>query len=119
MLQYAPRISNGRNHLGLCALQGVNIFGGNVIAITQQALWGRACDYAAVDGGRNINYKKVVQDSLKKEGYSAFFTAEKWFARVLMNAPAQGTIPWFYNEVLPMGEPAVMGIAEKFYGVKE
>jgi len=21
-----------------------------------------------------------------------------------MNAPAQGTIPWFYNEILPLGE---------------
>jgi hypothetical protein len=25
-----------------------------------------------------------------------------------MNAPAQGTLPWFYNEVLPFGEPAFM-----------
>lgn len=94
---------------------GVNIFGGNVIAITQQALWGRACDYAAAEGGRKIDYKKVVQTSLKAEGYSAFFTLEKWFARVLMNAPAQGTIPWFYNEVLPMGEPAVIGAAASIY----
>jgi hypothetical protein len=96
---------------------GVNIFGGNVIAITQQALWGRVLDYGAEGGGQKINYKEVIKSSLKKEGYSgkhraantfpviaclnnfsyptlraaAFFTLEKWFARVLMNAPAQGS----------------------------
>ena len=31
---------------------GMNIFIGNSIAITQQALWGRALDYMAVGGGR-------------------------------------------------------------------
>jgi len=25
-----------------------------------------------------------------------------------MNAPAQGVLPWFYNEVLPLGEDAVL-----------
>eukprot|EP01052_Picozoa_sp_SAG31_P040320 SAG31_NODE_5810_length_2316_cov_1.689671_2_plen_62_part_00 len=61
----------------------------------------------------------MVSESLKKEGYSAFFTMEKWFARVLMNAPAQGTIPWFYNQVLPLGEPAVMGAVSTIYGVNK
>jgi hypothetical protein len=69
---------------------GLNIFGGNVVAITQQALWGRALDYGGVDGGRKINYRAVVAEGVKKEGWSAFFTPSKWFARVLMNAPAQG-----------------------------
>ena len=69
---------------------GFNIFGGNVVGITQQALWGRALDYGGVDGGRNINYRAVISEGLKKEGPSAFFTPAKWFARVLMNAPAQG-----------------------------
>ena len=39
---------------------------------------------------------------------AAFFTPAKWFSRVLMNAPAQGTIPWFYNQVLPIGERPFM-----------
>ena len=43
-------------------------------------------------------------EGLSKEGVAAFFTPAKWFSRVLMNAPAQGTIPWFYNQVLPIGE---------------
>ena len=35
---------------------GTNIFFGNVIAITQQALWGRALDYGAVNGGTSIHF---------------------------------------------------------------
>ena len=31
-----------------------------------------------------------------------------------MNAPAQGLLPWFYNEVLPLGENSVM-MAVKAY----
>ena len=65
---------------------------GNVIAITQQSLWGRALDYAAVGGGRAVSYPAVIRDSLKAEGFSAFFTPSKWFTRVLMNAPIQGTV---------------------------
>ena len=84
----------------------MNIFGGNVIAITQQALWGRSLDYLAKHG--QINYSSVVRDGLQKEGMKAFFTGPKWFSRVLMNAPAQGVLPWFYNEILPLGEDTVM-----------
>ena len=69
---------------------GFNIFGGNVVAITQQALWGRALDYGGLNGGQKINYRAVVKEGLEKEGWAAFFTPAKWFARVLMNAPAQG-----------------------------
>ena len=89
---------------------GVNIFFGNVVAITQQALWGRALDYAGApaNGGRPVDYRAVIGDGLKHEGAAAFFTPSKWFARVLMNAPIQGTVPWFYNEVLPLGESAVL-----------
>lgn len=82
---------------------GLNIFTGNVVAITQQALWGRSLDYLRENG--NIRYKSVISNGLKNEGISAFFTVPKWFSRVLMNAPAQGTLPWFYNEILPIGEP--------------
>ena len=39
----------------------MNIFVGNVIAITQQALWGRSLDYCNVGGGRNIVYSEVTQ----------------------------------------------------------
>lgn len=92
---------------------GVNIFLGNVVAITQQALWGRALDYAVSgpNAARNINYRSVIQDGYKKEGRSAFFTGPKWASRVLMNAPVQGTLPWFYNEVLPLGEGYVLSAA--------
>ena len=83
---------------------GLNIFCGNVVAITQQALWGRALDDCAVGGGRAISYARVVREGLATDGLGAFFTPSKWSTRVLMNAPAQGTIPWFYNEVLPLGE---------------
>jgi hypothetical protein len=85
---------------------GMNIFVGNVVAITQQALWGRSLDYLAQHG--KICYRSVVKEGLSKEGLAAFFTGPKWFSRVLMNAPAQGTLPWFYNEILPMGEGVVL-----------
>ena len=84
----------------------MNMFVGNAFAITQQALWGRSLDYLS-DKGR-ICYRSVVQEGLRKEGPAGFFTGPKWFSRVLMNAPAQGTLPWFYNEVLPLGERAVL-----------
>ena len=93
----------------------VNIFFGNVIAITQQSLWGRALDAAAQDGGRNINYRHVISQSLKTEGLAAFFTPPKWATRVLMNAPIQGTVPWFYNEVLPLGESAALSVVSNLY----
>eukprot|EP00543_Licmophora_paradoxa_P000485 CAMPEP_0202446154 /NCGR_PEP_ID=MMETSP1360-20130828/4757_1 /ASSEMBLY_ACC=CAM_ASM_000848 /TAXON_ID=515479 /ORGANISM="Licmophora paradoxa, Strain CCMP2313" /LENGTH=348 /DNA_ID=CAMNT_0049062591 /DNA_START=41 /DNA_END=1087 /DNA_ORIENTATION=- len=81
---------------------GFNIFVGNVVAITQQALWGRTLDYAAKNG--TIRYTAIIREGLQKEGIAAFFTGPKWFSRVLMNCPAQGILPWFYNEVLPLGE---------------
>ena len=68
-----------------------------------------------VDGGRPINYSSVIREGLKKEGFAAFFTPTKYFSRVLMNCPAQGTIPWFYNSVLPIAEPRVKGIATGMY----
>jgi hypothetical protein len=86
---------------------GVNIFAGNVVAITQQALWGRSLDYLAKHG--HINYRSIVQESLRKEGIKA-----KWFSRVLMNAPAQGVLPWFYNEVLPLGEDSVLSAVKTY-----
>ena len=95
---------------------GMNIFIGNTIAITQQALWGRALDYMAVGGGRPINYPAVVREGLKSEGTAAFYTPAKWFTRVLMNAPVQGTLPWFYNQILPMFEGPVLRAAQRAQG---
>jgi len=89
---------------------GMNIFVGNVFAITQQALWGRSMDYLGQNG--SINYRQVIQQGYAKEGLAAFFTVPKWFSRVLMNAPAQGTLPWFYNEVLPLGEMYALEITK-------
>ena len=84
----------------------LNICVGNVLAITQQALWGRSLDMLAQKG--HINYTAVIQEGLQKEGMAAFFSAPKWCGRIMMNAPAQGILPWFYNDVLPMGERAVL-----------
>jgi hypothetical protein len=81
----------------------LNIFWGNVLAITQQALWGRSLDYWKEEQGR-LDYRRVIQRGWQTEGMAAFFTPAKWASRVLMNAPAQGTLPWFYNEILPLGE---------------
>lgn len=89
---------------------GMN-FAGNAVAITQQALWGRALDYAAANGGRNIKYSEVIASSLQKEGMAAFITVPKWFSRILMNAPVQGSLPWFYNNVLPLGERTILDAA--------
>ena len=87
---------------------GMN-FAGNTVAISMQALWGRALDYSVAEGkGRNINYVDVIRESLKKDGTSAFFTVPKWFSRILMNAPVQGSLPWFYNNILPLGEDKVL-----------
>jgi hypothetical protein len=80
----------------------LNIFIGNVVAITQQALWGRSLDYWQEHG--QIRYRNVIQHGLSTDGIRAFFTLPKWCSRVLMNAPAQGTLPFFYNELLPLGE---------------
>ena len=91
---------------------GMNVFVGNVVAITQQALWGRSLDYLAKNG--TINYSNIIKDGLEKEGMKAFFTPPKWASRVMMNAPAQGVLPWFYNEVLPLGEDAVMKGVKNF-----
>ena len=61
---------------------GMNVFVGNVAAITQQALWGRSLDYLAKHG--QIQYGSLIKESIQKEGISAFFTVPKWFSRVLM-----------------------------------
>jgi hypothetical protein len=89
----------------------LNIFVGNVAAITQQALWGRSLDYLKQHG--HIHYRAIIQEGLRKEGTAAFFTLPKWFSRVLMNAPAQGTLPWFYNEILPLGEDLALQTARR------
>ena len=53
---------------------------------------------------RSICYRSIIKEGLRTEGIRAFLTPAKWGSRVLMNAPAQGTIPWFYNTILPKGE---------------
>jgi hypothetical protein len=108
---YFPQEQKNKTSLFWFGL-GMNVFVGNIVAITQQALWGRSLDYLAKNG--NINYSHIIKEGLEKEGMKAFFTPPKWLARVLMNAPAQGVLPWFYNEVLPMGEPTVMSAVKKF-----
>jgi hypothetical protein len=55
----------------------------------------------------------VIREGLAAEGAAAFITPTKWVARVLMNAPVQGTLPWFFNEILPLGEPTTLDNARK------
>jgi hypothetical protein len=98
---YFPQKHKSKSSLFWYGLS-MNIFVGNVLAITQQALWGRSLDMLAEKG--RVVYSDVIRIGLKKEGLAAFFTVHKWGSRVMMNAPAQGVLPWFYNEVLPYGE---------------
>ena len=93
----------------------VNMFLGNAVAVTQQALWGRAVDACARPGGGVVSYRAIVSDALRTEGAAAFITPAKWTSRVLMNAPAEGTLAWFYNRVLPAGEPAFLRGANALY----
>jgi len=102
---YFPQEQKSRSTLFWYGLS-MNIFVGNVAAITQQALWGRSLDMLNQTG--RIDYASVIKGGLQKEGMAAFFTVPKWSSRVTMNAPAQGVLPWFYNEVLPMGERTVL-----------
>jgi len=105
---YFPQEQKSKSTLFWYGL-GLNVFVGNAAAITQQALWGRSLDYLSEQG--RISYSHVVRRGLAAEGWRAFFTGPKWFSRVLMNAPAQGTLPWFYNEVLPLAEyPVLQGV---------
>jgi hypothetical protein len=104
---YFPQEQKSKTSLFWYGLS-MNIFVGNVFAITQQALWGRTLDYAAQHG--KISYRNIIREGLQKDGISAFWTGPKWFSRVLMNAPAQGVLPWFYNEILPLGENAVLTV---------
>lgn len=93
---------------------GINMFVGNCIAITQQALWGRALDSVASpilgEPVKSLHYRTVIKEGWRQEGICAFLSRQKWASRVLMNAPAQGTLPWFYNEILPLGETAVLDV---------
>ena len=115
---YFPQESKNKSTLFWFGL-GVNIFLGNVIAITQQSLWGRALDYSiSHEKARNIHYSSVIRQGLNKEGYSAFFTIPKFFSRVLMNAPVQGTLPWFYNEILPVFEPDFIVFCTNLYKIQ-
>lgn len=109
---YFPQEKKSKTSLFWFGL-GMNMFVGNVAAITQQALWGRTLDYAARHG--SISYSGIIKEGFAKEGIAAFFTTPKWFSRVLMNAPAQGVLPWFYNEVLPIGEDAVLWGVKSVY----
>jgi hypothetical protein len=103
--QHVPDQHKSSSSLFLFGL-GVNMFAGNLIAVTQQTLWGRALDAWALGGGRHVSYMDVIRTGLRSEGAAAFITPGKWVSRVLMNAPAEGTLSWFYNRLLPIGEPA-------------
>ena len=109
---YFPQEHKSKSTLFYYGLS-LNIFWGNVLAITQQALWGRSLDYYKQTGG-TIDYRRVICQGWQSEGTAAFFTPAKWASRVLMNAPAQGTLPWFYNEILPLGEYRFLDLFYRF-----
>ena len=60
---------------------GMNMFIGNVVAITQQALWGRSLDYLSRHNN-DINYENIIKEGLQKEGMSAFFTGPRYSSLV-------------------------------------
>jgi hypothetical protein len=99
----------------------MNMGPGNGLAITMQSLWGRSLDAINTTPAQSplspvrINYKQVVSSAYQKHGVTAFFTPTRWFTRVLMNSPAQGTVPWFTNFVLPKGEATVLRIVTNVY----
>jgi len=99
---------------------GMNVFIGNGIAIMLQSLWGRSLDHLHTRKGvtgTQIQYPTLIRSALNANGMKAFFSPGKWCARVLMNAPAQGTIPWFNNVVLPLGDKRVLAMATSVYSV--
>jgi hypothetical protein len=108
---YFPQEQKSKTSLFWYGL-GMNIFVGNMVAITQQALWGRSLDHLATHG--RIQYSHVIKDGLAKDGISAFFSTPRWFSRVLMNCPVQGSLPYFYNEILPLGEYAYLSAIRKY-----
>lgn len=112
--QHVPDHSKSSSSLFLFGL-GVNMFAGNLVAVTQQTLWGRALDAWAAGGGRPVPYVTVVRAALRAEGLAAFITPGKWVSRVLMNAPAEGTLSWFYNRLLPIGEPSFVRVVHAAY----
>eukprot|EP00299_Pterocystis_sp_00344_P013150 c6412_g1_i1.p1 GENE.c6412_g1_i1~~c6412_g1_i1.p1 ORF type:complete len:379 (-),score=58.96 c6412_g1_i1:14-1105(-) len=90
----------------------LNMGPANGLAITMQSLWGRSLDHINQSPTARSSYRQVISTSLEQSGYRAFFTPTKLFTRVLMNTPAQGTIPWFANVLLPKWEGKVVQIAE-------
>jgi hypothetical protein len=92
----------------------LNMGPGNSLAITMQSLWGRSLDHLnhttqhSSPAPRFANYRQVFTTSVQDHGYRAFFTPTKLFTRVLMNTPAQGTIPWFANVLLPKWEGRIL-----------
>ena len=80
-----------------------------------QALWGRALDFYARPGNAQFSYRAVVNEGFASQGISSFFTPSKLFSRILMNAPAEGTLSWFYQTVLPLGEPTFIRASNSAY----
>ncbi|KAJ8607789.1 hypothetical protein CTAYLR_009238 [Chrysophaeum taylorii] len=92
----------------------LNCFFGNAIAVTMQALWGHSLDALATNR-KHPAYLDVLRDGLRRDGPAAFFSPAKWGSRILMNAPAEGTLAWFYNRILPIAEPSVLRAADDLY----
>eukprot|EP00298_Acanthocystis_sp_HF-20_P026562 c4343_g1_i1.p1 GENE.c4343_g1_i1~~c4343_g1_i1.p1 ORF type:complete len:349 (+),score=143.31 c4343_g1_i1:113-1159(+) len=114
LFQLLPQEQRTPKNLLLFGL-GMNIFFGNSLAINAQSLWGRSLDHFAQTKNPNYRYTQIISEGLRRDGIKAFFSPSKWFARVLMNAPAQGTIPWFGCFILPKGEGYVLRVAQQFY----
>ena len=57
---------------------------------------GSVLNYVEEGGGRNANYRAIMGAGLPQGGPVGVLRSPKWFARVLMNAPIQGTLPRFW-----------------------
>ena len=57
-----------------------------------------------------------LMPTLSPTSHAGVSVGTRWFSRVLMNAPAQGLLPWYYNQILPLGENSVLDLVKKAYG---
>ena len=91
----------------------VGNFTANILGTATQSGWGRALDFLARDG--RLNYKEMIREGYKQDGYKAFVNPIKWGTRVTANVIPQGMIPWYYNTIVPLAEPRVKQMVGNVY----
>jgi hypothetical protein len=83
----------------------VGNFTANILGTATQSGWGRSLDFLAHEG--RLNYKEMIRQGLRQDGFQAFVNPTKWGTRVTANVIPQGMIPWYYNTIVPLAEPSV------------